>query len=128
MFVSMCFMISSQMNHLNHVCADVSDRDYYRHQVITSHSLMDDGLTGYLALVYLHWRTQLPDRAPPLPNHQPLPSPQDCAGSSDGNSQPNECRNTVLYINSSHFTSQFVFDLTTTGDLIFIRSHEIVRT
>jgi len=46
--VSVCFMISSQVNHLSHENIDVSDKDYYKHQVVTGHSFGNDGLSGLL--------------------------------------------------------------------------------
>lgn len=46
--ISVCFMISSQINHLSPDNVDVSDRDYWKHQVVTSHSLATHSWWVYL--------------------------------------------------------------------------------
>lgn len=51
--VSVCFMFSSQVNHLTPQNIDVSDTDYYKHQVLTSHSFGGTSrLTAELSLLF----------------------------------------------------------------------------
>lgn len=72
--VSLCFMISSQMNHLTHECIDVADRDFYKHQVITSHSFMQDGILGRLEFLFTGGlNLQIEHHLFPCINHCHLP-------------------------------------------------------
>jgi len=72
--VSLCFMVSSQMNHLTHDCIDVSDNDFYKHQVRTSHSFMDDGIFGRLTFLFTGGlNLQIEHHLFPCINHCHLP-------------------------------------------------------
>lgn len=75
MLVSLCFMVSSQMNHLTHDCIDQSDTDFYKHQVMTSHSFMDDGIGGYLTFLFTGGlNLQIEHHLFPCINHCHLPN------------------------------------------------------
>lgn len=72
--VSLCFMVSSQMNHLTSECIDVSDRDFYKHQVMTSHSFMDEGIAGWATFIFTGGlNLQIEHHLFPCINHCHLP-------------------------------------------------------
>lgn len=52
-FVSLCFMTSSQVNHLSNANIDVRHSDFYAHQVLTSHSFGDHStLAGWMVYLF----------------------------------------------------------------------------
>jgi delta11-fatty-acid desaturase len=56
--VSCSFMLSSQVNHLSEVNVDVADPDYYRHQVLTSHTMATDSPLTYLFMGGLNFQIE----------------------------------------------------------------------
>eukprot|EP00040_Diaphanoeca_grandis_P038365 m.256350 g.256350 ORF g.256350 m.256350 type:complete len:455 (-) comp34305_c0_seq1:318-1682(-) len=51
--VSLCFMISSQVNHLTNENIDTRDSDFYKHQILTSHSFGDNStLSGWATFLF----------------------------------------------------------------------------
>jgi len=73
--VSLCFMICSQVNHLTNDNVDVRSKDYYAHQVLTSHSFGDHStLAGKLVFLFTGGlNLQIEHHLFPCINHGHLP-------------------------------------------------------
>jgi len=73
--VSLCFMISSQVNHLTDENVDTRSDDYYKHQVLTGHSFGDmNTLAGWLVYTFTGGLNfQIEHHLFPCINHGHLP-------------------------------------------------------
>lgn len=76
--VSVCFMISSQVNHLSSANIDKSSRDYYAHQVVTGHSFIgNSAIERYLTFLFTGGLSlQIEHHIFPCINHCHLPKIQ----------------------------------------------------
>eukprot|EP00038_Savillea_parva_P007598 m.171252 g.171252 ORF g.171252 m.171252 type:complete len:467 (+) comp13350_c0_seq1:54-1454(+) len=74
LLISLCFMVSSQVNHLTNDNVDVSSTDYYKHQVVTAQSFMEPGPLGWATFIFTGGlNLQIEHHLFPCINHIHLP-------------------------------------------------------